>query len=238
MSKAHAACLYPFRGDIEVTERPSGKEARIGSITHALADAHVNKRDVSHDDVDPHELATAMALYHGPLRGWLDARTWEACEIGLRYDAESDTTVRGPRRGEPGYGDHAPMVLPGTLDLVAIADGALWIADLKTGKQQNAHAEQLYAQAVAASRFYGISKAFVGFVFARKTKCAEPAWEPLDVDRLDAEAGRLRRMLRTIPTAQPVINDACVYCPARETCPAHQRAPIGAEEATDAIAAF
>jgi hypothetical protein len=237
MSKAHAVCLYPYRGDVEVTERPPGKEARIGSITHKLTEAHVNKLDVSHDDVDPHELASAMALFHGPLRGFLDSRKWEACEIGLRYDAETDTTTRGPRRGEPGYGDHGPMVIPGTLDLVAIADGALWIDDLKTGKQANTHPEQLYAQAVAASRFYGIERAFVGFSFARKTKCDEPKWEPLDADRLDYEAGKLRRSLRMIPTARPVINDACVYCPARTECPAHQRAPIGADE-YDASLAF
>lgn len=236
MSRMHAKCLYPFRLDVDCIERPSGKEARIGSITHKLTEAHVNKIDVSHDNVDPHDLASAMALYHGPLRGWLDSRKWEACEIGLRYDAETDTAVRGPRRGDPGYDDHG-ATLPGTLDLLAIADGALWIADLKTGKAANAHPEQLYAQAVAASRLYGITKAFVGFVFARKTKCDEPKWEPLDADRLDSEAGRIRRVLRMIPGAEPVINDGCMYCPARDACPAQQRAPIGAET-TDAIAAF
>ncbi len=238
MSKVHATCLFPFRADVPVVVRPPGKEARVGSITHKLMESHVNKVDVSHDDVDPHELAIAMGLYHGPLRGFLDSRKWEACELGLRYDAETDTATRGPRRGEPGYDEHGPMVLPGTLDLVAIADGALWVDDLKTGKQQNAHPEQLYAQAVAASRFYGINRVFVGFSFARKTKCDEPKWEPLDADRLDAEAGRLRRMLRMIPTAEPVINDACVYCDARDACPAQQRAPIGADENTDALAAF
>lgn len=236
----HAAmvCGYAFRSDAEVVERPPGKEARVGSITHKLMEAHVNKIDVSHADSDPQELATAMALFHGPLRGWLDSRQWEACEIGLRYDAENDIATRGPRRGEPGYDDHGAMVLPGTLDLVAIADGAVWVDDLKTGKQQNAHPEQLYSQAVSASRYFGIYKAFVGFTFARKTKCAEPAWEPLDADRLDYEAGRIRRTLRTIPTAQPVINDGCVYCPAREACPAHQRAPIGADDNYDAVGAF
>ncbi len=237
MSKAHAVCLYPFRTDVDVVDRPPGKEARVGSITHTLAEAHVNKISVSHDDADPHDLATAMALYHGPLRGFLDSRKWAGCEIGMRYDAENDSTKLGPRRGEPGYDEHPAMVLPGTLDLVTIADGALWIADLKTGKQANAHPEQLYAQAVAASRHYGIHKAFVGFVFARKTKCDEPKWEPLDADRLDSEAGRLRRMLRMIPTATPVLNDGCVYCPARDACPAQQRAPIGADN-NDALAAF
>ncbi len=237
MSKAHAVCLYPFRGDVGVTERPSGKEARIGNVTHKLAECHVNKLDVSHDDVDPHDLASAMALFHGPLRGFLDSRKWEACEIGFRYDAENDETTKGPRRGEPGYGDHGGMVLPGTLDLVALADGALWIADLKTGKQANTHPEQLYAQAVAASRYYNATRVFVGFVFARKTKCDEPKWEPLDADRLDYEAGKLRRSLRMIPTAEPIVNSACVYCAARDVCPAQQRAPIGAED-YDAAASF
>jgi len=237
MSKMHSECLYAFRPDVDARERPPGKAARVGSITHKLAEAHVTKKSVSHDDVDPHDLAEAMGLYHGPFRGWLDSRTWEACELGLRYDAENDVATIGPRRGEPGYEDIGPMVLAGTLDLVAIQDGALWIPDIKTGQKANSHPEQLYAQAVAASRFYGINKAFVGFVYPRKTKCDEPAWEPLDADRLDAEAGNIRRKLRMVPDAEPVINPGCVYCNARAVCPAQQRPPIGAED-LDALAAF
>jgi len=237
MSKMHSECLYAFRPDVESAPRPPGKEARVGLITHTLAECHVSGRTVSHDDADPHDLATAMGLFQGPFRGWLDSRTWEACEIGLRYDAENDRAEKGPRRGEPGYEDVGPMVLPGTLDLVAIADGALWIVDIKTGKKDNAHAEQLYAQAVAASRLYGIARAFVGFVFPRKTKCDEPTWEPLDADRLDAEAGRIRRKLRLIPEAQPVVGRECFFCEARAACPAQQPAPIGVED-YDAMTAF
>lgn len=214
-------CGYAYRADLEVPARPSGKEARVGTVCHKLAECHVNKLDVSHEDVDPHDLAEAMAIFQGPLRGKLDSRKWEACEIGLRYNAELDAATAGPRRGEPGYHDHGPMVLPGTLDLVAIADGALWVADLKTGKKQNAHAEQLYAQAVTASRYYGIDRAYVGFLFARKTKCDEPAWEPLDADRLDYEAGRIRRLLRTLPTAEPAPGDHCWRCDVgKDRCPA------------------
>jgi hypothetical protein len=158
-------------------------------------------------------------------------------EVGLRYDAENDTTERGPRRGESGYDDVPEMVLPGTLDLVRVADGAAWVVDIKSGQKANAHPEQLYAQAVAVTRLLGLERAFVGFVFARKTKCDEPAWEPLDADRLDAEAGKIRRKLRMIPDAEPVINPGCSYCPARAACPAQAAPPLGAED-LDAMSAF
>jgi hypothetical protein len=236
MSKMHSECLYAFRSDVDAKERPAGREARVGSATHTLAEYHVKGKTES-PKIDPHDLAAATILFEGPLRGWLDKRDWTACEIGLRYDAEHDVTTLGPRRGDPGYEDIGPMVLPGTLDLVQVVDDAVWIADLKTGKKDNAHPEQLYAQAVAASRLYGVSTAFVGFVFARKTKCDEPEWEALDGDRLDAEAGRIRRKLRLVPTSEPVLGQGCFYCPARDVCPAQQRAPIGAED-LDAIAAF
>jgi len=240
MSKMHSECLYAFRPDVDARERAPGKEARIGSAVHKLMEQHEarkNGRDVSLDGIDPSDLAAAKVIFEGPFRGWLDRHTWDACEAGLRYDAENDTTTLGPRRGEPGYDDVGPMTLIGTLDLVRVADGALWIPDLKTGKKDNAHPEQLYAQAVAASRLYGINTAFVGFVFARKTKCDEPAWEALDADRLDAEAGKIRRKLRMVPNAEPVVNPGCVYCNARAVCPEQQRPPIGAED-FDAMAAF
>lgn len=237
MSKAHAECLYPYRPGVPVVERPPGKAARAGSILHKLAECHVTKRDVSHEDVDPHDLAEAMGLFSGPFRGWLDSRSWDLVEVGLRYDAENDTTERGPRRGDEGYESVSPMVLPGTLDLVRVADGAAWVVDIKSGQKANAHPEQLYAQAVAVTRLLGLDRAFVGFVFARKTKCDEPAWEPLDADRLDAEAGKIRRKLRMIPTAEPNPGDGCAYCPARPACPAHAAPPLGLED-LDAMAAF
>ena len=240
MSKAHAECLYPFRPDVDARERPPGKEARHGSATHKLMEQHEAKKrglEISLDGIDPSDLAAGKVLFEGPFRGWLDRHTWDACELGLRYDAENDTATIGPRRGEPGYEAIGPMVLAGTLDLVRIADGALWIPDLKTGKKDNAHPEQLYAQAVAASRLYGITTAYVGFVFARKTKCDEPAWEALDADRLDAEAGKIRRKLRMIPDAEPVINPGCVYCNARHVCPAQAAPPLGVGD-LDAMSAF
>lgn len=216
-------CAYFARPDVHYTETPPGRPARVGLITHSLQEIRVTGRNVTLDDVDLHELAEAKALIDGPFGAWLDATKWTECEIGFRYDAESDTTSVGPRRGDPGYDDHGPMVLKGTLDLIKVDEQGIDVVDTKTGKVDNAHAEQLYGQAVAASRFYRRDTARVGFVFPRKTKVITPEWETLDGDRLDAEAGRIRRVLRSIPNAKPRPGDHCFRCPARAACPEQRR---------------
>lgn len=214
-------CQYFARSDISYQESPSGRPARIGSITHKLAECQVKNVDVHLDDCDLTEIAEAKALMDGPFGGWLDSTSWTDCEIGLRYDAETDTSTLGPRRGDDGYDDHGPMVLKGTLDLSKLEPEWVDIVDIKTGKVDNAHIEQLYGQAVAAARYYGRPTARVGFVFPRKTKVIEPGWELLDADRLDYEAGRIRRALRMIPDSKPTPGDHCWRCPARSVCPEH-----------------
>lgn len=217
-------CAYGFRSDVESVDRPGGREARIGTLVHAMAEMAVTSGPEAEmsvpDGTDVSEWETACAIYRGPLSTFLDSRRWTACEIGLRYDAANDTASRGPRRGEPGYQHVGPMVLPGTLDLVLVEHDVAWVIDLKTGKRQNAHAAQLYAQAVAVSREYGARTVHVGFLFARRTRCAEPTWETLDEDRLDEEAGRIVRTLRRLPIAEPVRGDWCWRCDAQTSCPA------------------
>ena len=213
-------CAYAFRSDVRAPDRPPGKNARIGSLVHGLVEAHVGQRSVPANDVDPHELATAMDIFKGPLHGWLGSRNWTAVELGVRYDAANDTAADGPRRGEPGYADHGDMDMPGTLDLISVEKGEIWNCDLKTGDARHTHPEQLYAQAVAVSRIYRAKVVHVGFLFAKKTKCEEPTWETLDEDRLDYEAGRIRRRLRTLPQAEMKPGEHCYRCPlGKANCP-------------------
>lgn len=228
LALAHA-CSWSFRADSPQHPRPSGVAARVGTLVHKMMELYV-KTGAAPDllpNADPAELAEAKTLFSKPVRDFLDSTRWTACEIGLRYDAKTDTTKLGPRRGEPGYEDVGETEIPTTLDLTHFEDGLLSVVDLKSGKLVEDR-EQLYGQAVAAARYYGADRARVAYAYARKTKCDPPKWEMLDADALDMQAGRLSRLVRRLPVAAPVAGDYCWKCDARPACPA-----FGAEQAND-----
>lgn len=222
MSKAWLAhvCAHGFRMDVPVVDSPPGRSAQVGSCFHKLSECHVKGRDVQAYADDPSVVADALALYKSPIKAFLDSRPWTACEIGLEYDASTDTAQACPRRGEEGYENVAAMALRGTLDLVHVDGDSADVVDLKTGKKENSTPDQLYAQAVAVSRFYKVKRVRVAFAYARKTKFDAPVWEELDEDRLDVEAGRVARTLRRLPMAEPNRGDWCWRCSAREQCAA------------------
>lgn len=220
------ACSYSFRPDAEVHERVVGRPARLGSAVHLLAECRVNSTALDYAaiglglteaDVDIKREAESIA--DGPLQELLDKYPWTACEIGLRYDASRDRAAIGPRRGELGYGDVPTMTLPGTLDLVVVDGDRALVVDIKTGKVPQ-DSEQLYAQAVAVSRMYGANQVEIGYAMARKTKCEIAAKETLTADDLDAHAGRIAKLLRRLPMAEPVTGKYCWRCDARPACPA------------------
>lgn len=218
LSLAHQ-CAYGFRADVESTERPAGRPARIGSAVHSMVECAVKgtaKAIAEDDDI----VAEAQAIFEGPLSGFVRSQEWTACELGLRYDAEADACTLGPRRGEPGYDEVGDMVLPGTLDLVRVVERKAWVFDVKTGRMPE-DKEQLYAQAVAVSRLYGVDTVEVAYARALKTKLQADDVEVLDADRLDEEAGRIARVLRRLPVSEPTPGEAwCWKCNARGACPA------------------
>lgn len=211
-------CLYGFRGDVPTFERPTGDAAAKGRIVHSLVEARVTGH-AAIEDANPHLLSEAKAVFEGPLVGFVDSRKWTVCERGYRYDSIRDTCANGPRRGEPAYDDVPDHVLYGTVDLVAIEDDTAIIIDIKTGRPPE-DSEQLYGQAVAVSRRFGVSNARVMYARALKTKLELLNEELLDADRLDAEAGRIRRRLRLRPNAEPNPGDHCWKCDAWQACPA------------------
>lgn len=221
MDLAHV-CAYGFRKDVPKAPREIYPATRIGTLVHGLLEADLNNVSIVRENVDPHELVDAKRIYD-QLLSWVNPRRSRLikCEFGMRYDTRTDTAAFGPKRGEPGYDDVPAHVLPGTGDLVLRGvDGVLEVVDVKTGKKEYTSPAQLAAQAVAVSRIYGANVVRVGFLYPRKTKCDEPEWETLDEDRLDAEAGRIGRVLRKLPIAEPVRGDWCWKCDARRDCPA------------------
>lgn len=219
MARGHV-CQYPFRIDVPVTERPGGKEARIGNVAHHRTATHLKVDVLPLAEEDVSIIAAGEAIFNGPLRTWLDTTTWTHCEVGLLYSAAADACIDGPRRGEPGYDEVSAMELRGTLDLVRVEEDRIVLRDLKTGKPPSDR-EQLYAQAVAASRRWNKNVVEIGYTRALKTKVEELDVETLDADRLDEEAGRIARVLRKLPMAEPVVSDRCDWCDARPVCPAY-----------------
>ena len=223
MSKTDMPCNYWARGDVAYEEAPSGLPARVGTGAHLIVE-HWHK-EIAPPEL-PEDIAADAKKFAAQWIKWLEPRRDRIlmCEIGIRYDADNDRAVIGPKRGEPGYDDHGPMVMKGTLDLVMRGeDGVLEVLDGKTGKKDYCHDEQLHVQALSVSRLKRENRIRVGFLFPRKTKCDDPVMHELDGDRLDREAGRVHRLLKTLPTTQPNSGDWCWRCPLKGTCPAWEK---------------
>lgn len=212
-------CPYPFRSGVATVPRPSGQAALMGTDVHTAIELALRGETMPWAD-QPH--ADEAAQHARQAIEWIErfgAPTH--VERGFVYDVRRDQAQWGPRRGQPGYGKAPLHTLRGTLDLAWISEKTAHLVDIKTGKTQNAHPEQLYVQALALSRIVGIDKVRVGFLFTRKTKVIAPEWVELDEDALDEFAGKLHRLIRTLPIAQPVPGDGCRWCevPPSE-CPA------------------
>ncbi len=226
-SDEESGCAYWARADITLPEDVSGKAARVGRISHELAHGYVLFGG-EHDrpEWDPTDLAEALTIMRGPIRGHLDE--WrnlpgeKHVELRLRLETRTMRTTEAPRRGELGYTKPGPSEVTGELDLVRIHDGVAWVEDLKTGSKRHVSNAQLAAYGVLAARHFGVEMVRHRFVYALKTKVNLTEWVEMDADTLDAEAGHMAKVLRTLPTAQPVPGSSCDYrCPLkRGNCPA------------------
>lgn len=223
-SKAHLidACLYALRDDVprRVGETVHPRAA-LGSLVHFMVYAAVLFGCFEPPVVDDPE---AMGMARNAL-AWIKAINAYSpvvlCEAGFLYDTRNDTCTLGPARGEPGYDTAPPGCVRGTWDLVFRLDDYVWVYDLKTGKYDGAHEEQLAMQGVAAARLFPGVSVEVGFLFVRKTKHEVRGKRVMLPDDLDAEAGRLHRAVRQLPMAKPTPGDHCYRCDiGRDFCPA------------------
>lgn len=203
-------CTYSFRVDVDLPEKQVGPKAVIGTEVHKAAERWFRKEQVGQISVD------ASSLW-ASLKSWLeDEVIFSHSEIAILYDATTDTAqVCETGNGERDYLNVSQYSLPMRLDLVR--EGTqLEIVDIKTGSMSNAapppENAQLFTQALGASRLLGYKTAHVGLVFPLKTKVHEPVYHHIDEHALDAHAGKIRRILRTIPDSQPVRGPHCWKC--------------------------
>jgi hypothetical protein len=210
-------CLWWARADVDCPDDPPGEKARIGTCVHGLTEERCGGRTLDRSAFSPREIAGALTIFSGPLTPWID--TWLASpgehivEARLRYDAEEDRVFEAPRRGAPNYTRPGPMQATGELDFVTVLPDAIEVIDLKTGQKGNSLESQLRAYAVLAQRKWNRPVVRSAFLYARQTKIELTPWITLDADAVDAEAGSLRRALRTLPTAERKRGDHCYRCP-------------------------
>lgn len=226
--KLAEACMYWARPDVIYDDQPTGKKARIGTLVHRMAEAIAAPETVTKahtEDLD--EVAEALSIVNGPLKGWLE--TWRSedvprhVEVSLRYDVETGAVRSYPRRGKPGYERPGMTEMGGEMDLVRCFGDVGEIVDLKTGDPRWFADSQLFSYGVMGAAFFGWKRVRVAFLRALKTKVSMTPWVELDTDALDEQAGKMRRMLRVLPTAPPQPGEHCWLCDARKAgvCPAH-----------------
>lgn len=215
-----SGCMYWARPDVELPPQAPGRPALVGTASHAIGDAVAKELP----EPEPQTEAEWEALPIGRQVGhWLRrVGLPTVSEIALVYDAATDTARRIEGKGHRDYGDLLPTEIPTTLDYVWVRDDRVDVIDLKTGKRQNAHVEQLNIQGLAAARFFSRPLASIAFAFARKTKCDADPWADMNADRLEAEAWRASAVVRRLPVAQPNVGRWCWQCPlGKSQCPAH-----------------
>lgn len=212
------ACSYAFRSDVHVTEREPGAAAVLGSEAHGYVEAKLA-------GVEPGLVSEDARRIGEKACAWLeDVDVPTGVEIAIVYDAGTDTARRVHLKGHREYGELGQLEIPMTLDLLwdLPEEDCVVIRDLKTGKKEHAHMEQLEMQALGATRLLGRSKARVGFLWARKTKTEAPPLVELSADDLEAAAWRAASVMLGIPTAKPITGQQCWFCPlGRNACPAH-----------------
>lgn len=213
------ACSYPFRSDVAVIDRPPGAAALLGSEVHGYVEAQLV-------GVEPGLVSEEAKRIGERACAWLDdVDVPSGVEIAIVYDAGTDTARRVHLKGHREYGELGQLEIPMTLDLYwdLPEEDCVVIYDLKTGKKEHAHQEQLEMQALGLTRLLGRSKARVGFLWARKTKTEPSPLVELSADDLEAASWKAASVMLGIPTAKPITGQQCWFCPlGRSACPAYR----------------
>jgi hypothetical protein len=159
-------------------------------------------------------------------------------EVGLVYDAATDTARELPKGEHRAYGELLPSEIPMTLDLLHVDGSAGYVADLK-GSSFGGHAHvsehaQLATNALAVARAFMLDEVHV-YLLNMDAGTITPHEHVYDAAGLDGIAAQQVARLARIPdsTPQPGAHCADLYCPALTVCPATQRTVALAVSAPD-----
>lgn len=211
------ACAYPFRPDVELAPDETGPAGLIGHAIDSLVSAHVAGTDLTPQG--------AAAAHHADEREvvsravhllpWLEenihrSALW-AAQLWLVWNARTDRAIV-VSRDEGRRRKRQPLDLSSIADLAAqTGPDEATVYDVKSGKVSGARPEQLITIAVAARRWYGVSKVRTGFVFAHTDGVHVERFD-FSPDDMDEHATRLETYLLEVPTARPTPGTACRFC--------------------------
>jgi hypothetical protein len=213
-------CAHPFRHDVEVPPDKPGPAAKKGTAVHSAIESYLT------DGVYPGTEDPSFTLFSV----WLDwwdrspvSRFAHLSEVPLILDVERRRVRQLPRTSHRDYGDVEHTEIPMTLDLAAVSPDRAIVFDWKTGKVGDASA-QLITNALAWSIHSKRGTARAQAIYLTETGVIEGEVYQLDALDLDAHLVTLRRILRALPTAEPVAGEWCSagYCPLRSKCGAHR----------------
>ena len=218
------ACQFPFNGQ-QWPEQTTGRAAKMGQAYHSVVAKMVN------GGVQADAQIMSRALFES---GLLPGDLPELEEMHPENAAEMFSSVRAEKAfawnyrtgevielGEDIGRDYRlePYELAGTADIVGIRNGALLIADWKTGREAPPAKDnaQLMFLAMCANKLADFDEIelCIGHVVDGKIWPDYDTVTRFDLDIFEAE---LKAVLAN-PNPQPKPGTHCRYCPVLSTCP-------------------
>lgn len=232
-------CGYAFRPDVEAPAGRDSEYAARGRALHALVEEEPLPDGLSDSDA---------AVVHDWFEAW-ERSPWSAVEwrheVAFAYDPATDTARElANQDGHRDYSGARHGEIVGTADLVCVdEDGAVVVADIKTGWQADAEPVERHSQlrflALAAARALGADEARIQVLKLDAVQLAATEAR-LDVLDLAEVASETKALVGRILASEPAPGSHCdaLYCPALAVCPATTALVREARETKPALPAF
>lgn len=177
-----------------------------------------------HGTIESGVVAGDLSSMPAKVRALVEGMTVRA-EVSVVYDAATHTARElGAQLGRS-YGTLKPFEIPGTIDLLAVGDGRVVIADWKgyeavDGAERN---RQILLYALAVALIYRVFEVTVAIAYlSDEDRAIEVV--TLEMPELDVYADELKALqlsaakASTNPHAYEVVGRHCKYCPAFLDC--------------------
>lgn len=216
-------CQYWAREEVPPDPDAPSKAGDTGKRFHSLADCALEGGQP--ESFDLQDEARAQSLMRAWPKWWnsFHGGRWFRSEVPLLYDWQTGAVREMPRGWANGPRHREPTEIPAIIDLLCAHDSeTVGVYDYKTGSKIDSPGTnwQLLLCALAAARWYRVSRAIVGFVYPRSRDpyIVDPA-EVSALDLFDFESD-LRRLMGSRHESEPKRGDWCFRCGARQSCPA------------------